>query len=80
VEAQIVVMSSDSGNAFETRLTESTADSAYSMDHLPPGDYRIIAVSKASFSLNSLEGYDDQMDEFSIRNDEDFERAKAANA
>jgi len=46
------------------------ADGNYSLDHLRPGDYTIIAIPKAAFFYDFIADCDDQMDEFSIHGDE----------
>jgi protocatechuate 3,4-dioxygenase beta subunit len=69
-EAEIVVTGNETVEDFYSTLVRSKADGTYSVDHLPPGDYTIIAIPKTAFSFNSIRDYDDQLDEFSIHGDE----------
>lgn len=70
VEAQIAVRRSGLDEDSEFRLAKSKTDGTYTVDHLPPGDYTVVAISKADFTFDSLAGYDDQAEEFSIHSDE----------
>lgn len=70
VEAEIAVTPGESVGNIYSMTIRSKADGTYSLDHLPPGDYTILAIPLTEFSMDSLADYDDQKEEFSISRDE----------
>ena len=69
-EAQVVVEGNETVDGVYSMLVSSKADGTYSMNHLPPGGYTVIAIPRADFSFDAITDYDDQMEEFSIHGDE----------
>jgi hypothetical protein len=68
----VVLTAAEPGTGFEGRTADVHADGTYTLNGLPPGTYKIIAVSEAEvdFDDNSAIGFEDQMETVEVRDKE----------
>jgi hypothetical protein len=76
----VVLTAAEPGTGFEGRTADVRDDGTYSLNSLPPGNYKIIAVTEdeVDFDDNSAIGFEDQMETVEVRDKEKVTKDLAA--
>lgn len=70
---RVALTAADPARGFPTRYATAKADGSYSIANLPPGSYKIVAVSEADtdqIQRLGLDDYEDQMEAFELQTDQ----------